>query len=187
MEVGSHTLSHPKLSKLSNKEWKNEIKGSKNHLEDELGIAIETFCYPYGDYKTNNEFFIFTASPSNRALPNKERIYAILGDEVSKVYQFQKFNGGKVIKDVFNGTEYLVVGNADLIYSFELNESQSTLNFEYDFNNSESFFKDNEGNKWSIFGKAIEGPRAGEVLKASKSVVSFWFAIAAFYPNPLIY
>ena len=143
--------------------------------------------YPYGDYKTNHDFFLFTASPSNNALPNKERVYAIIADGVSKVYQFQNFTGGKVIKDFFNGKEYLIVGNENLIYSYELNESQSDLNFEYDFNNSESFFRDDEGSKWSIFGKAIEGSRKGELLNASNSVVSFWFAIAAFYPNPIIY
>ena len=37
----------------------------------------------------------------------------------------------------------------------------------YDYNNSESFFRDDEGSKWSIFGKAIEGSRKGELLNAS--------------------
>ncbi|WP_303318699.1 DUF3179 domain-containing (seleno)protein [Flavivirga abyssicola] len=54
-------------------------------------------------------------------------------------------------------------------------------------NNFKAFFKDNEGNKWSIFGKTIEGPREGETLLSVKSVVSYWFAIAAFYPYPEIY
>ncbi|NOR27236.1 MAG: DUF3179 domain-containing protein [Lutibacter sp.] len=166
--------------------WKKLYPNTKV-LSLETGFSRNYNNYPYGDYKTNQEFFIFTASPSNDALPNKERVYAILDDKESKIYQFDKFNNGNVIKDVFNGKEYLVVGNENLIYSFELNVSQSTLNFEYDFNNSEVFFKDDEGNKWSIFGKAIEGPRTGEVLKGAKSVMSFWFAIAAFYPNPEIY
>ena len=77
-----------------------------------------------------------------------------------------------------------------------MNNSNSHLDFEYDFkeNNPDSgtdntnvFFKDNEGNKWTIFGEAIDGPRTGEKLMATKSVVSYWFAIAAFYPNPKIY
>jgi len=166
--------------------WKKLYPNTKV-LSLETGFSRNYNFYPYGDYKTNQDFFLFTASPSNDALPNKKRIYAILDEDVSKVYQFEKFNGGKVIKDVFNGIEYLVVGNENLINSFELNAGELDLNFEYDFNNSETFFKDNEGNKWSIFGEAIEGPRTGEQLKASKSVVSFWFAIAAFYPNPKIY
>ncbi|AMC11817.1 hypothetical protein Lupro_11305 [Lutibacter profundi] len=168
------------------KTWKALYPNTKV-LSIDTGFSRDYNNYPYGDYKTNNDFFLFTASPSNDALPNKERVYAILDNDISKVYQFQKFSGGKVIKEVFNGKEYLVVGNENLIYSFELNLSQSNLNYQYDFNNSEIFFKDNEGNKWSIFGEALEGPRVGEKLKISKSVVSFWFAIAAFYPNPEIY
>ena len=166
--------------------WKALYPNTKV-LSLETGFSRNYGNYPYGGYKTNQDFFIFSASPSNDALPNKERVYAIIGDDVSKVYQFQKFTNGKVIKDLFKGKEILVIGNENLIYSFELNESQSDLVFEYDFNNSETFFKDNEGTKWSVFGKAIEGPRTGEQLKANKSVVSYWFAIAAFYPNPEIY
>lgn len=166
--------------------WKALYPNTKV-LSLETGFSRNYGNYPYGTYKTNQEFFIFSASPSNNALPNKERVYAIIGEAVSKVYQFQKFTNGKVVKELFNRKEILVVGNENLIYSFELNESQADLAFEYDFNNSETFFKDNEGNKWSVFGKAIEGPRTGEQLKANKSVVSYWFAIAAFYPNPEIY
>ena len=166
--------------------WKSLYPNTRV-LSSETGFSRDYNNYPYGTYKTNHDFFIFSASPSNDALPNKERVYAIMDKRVAKVYQFQKFNGGKVIKELFEGTEYLVVGNENLIYSFELNASQLGLNFEYDFNNSEVFFKDNEGNKWSVFGKAIEGPRLGEQLKASNSVVSYWFAIAAFYPDPEIY
>jgi len=61
------------------------------------------------------------------------------------------------------------------------------LTFTYDYQNSEDFFTDNEGNKWNIFGEAIDGPRLGQKLNSSKSVTSLWFAIAAFFPNPSIY
>ena len=166
--------------------WKMLYSNTKV-LSLETGFSRNYGNYPYGDYKTNHDFFLFTASPSNDALPNKERVYAIINQEASRVYQFQKFTGGKVVREMFDGKEYLIVGNENLIYSFELTGSQLDLNFQYDFNNSEVFFKDNEGNKWSIFGKALEGPRVGEVLGFSKSVVSYWFAIAAFYPNPEIF
>lgn len=163
--------------------WKALYPNTKV-LSLETGFSRNYGNYPYGDYKTNHEFFVFSASPLNDELPNKERVYAILDQDVSKVYQFRKFTDGKVIKELFNGKEYLVVGNENLINSFELKDSQSGLTFEYDFNNSESFFKDNEGNKYSVFGKVIEGPNLGEELKTVKGVVSYWFAIAAFYPNP---
>ncbi|HHF7367996.1 TPA: polysaccharide deacetylase family protein [Legionella bozemanae] len=50
MEIGSHSFSHPKLHQIDPKKLGYEISDSKKYLEDELGIAIETFCYPYGGY-----------------------------------------------------------------------------------------------------------------------------------------
>lgn len=179
----------PELVNVVETNWKTwrTLYPNTKVLSLETGFSRNYNNYPYGDYKTNQNFFIFTASPSNNALPNKERIYTIMDGDAAKVYQFQKFNGGKAIKELFNGKEYLVVGNENIINSFELIGSQTSLIFEFSFTNDDQFFKDNEGNKWSVFGKALEGPRTGEVLKTSKSVVSFWFAIAAFYPNPEIY
>jgi hypothetical protein len=166
--------------------WKKMFPLTKV-LSLQTGFNRNYDFYPYGGYKTNHGYFLFSASPSNSALPNKQRVYAIMNQDVSKVYQFSSFNGGKAIRDTFNGKEYLVVGNENLITAFEIGLDYSDLTFEYDFNDSVTFFKDNEGNEWNVFGEAIEGVRKGEVMKSSKSVVSFWFAIAAFYPNPEIY
>ena len=166
--------------------WKALYPNTKV-LTVNTGFSRSYGNYPYGDYKSNHDFFIFSASPSNSALPNKERVYAIINDEKSKVYQYQKFSEGKAIKEIFNGKQYLIVGNKEVIHAFELNESQFDLIFEYNFDSSGAFFSDDEGNKWSAFGKAIAGSRAGQQLKGVKSVVSFWFAIAAFYPNPTVY
>jgi len=156
-------------------------------LSLDTGFSRNYDVYPYGNYKTDNNYFIFTASPANDALPNKERVFALINGEASRVYQFSKFAVGKALKENFNGKDYLVVGNENLLHAFELDANQASLSFEFSFTNSEEFFKDDEGNTWSVFGKALSGPRAGEQLKFATSVVSYWFAIAAFYPNPEIY
>ena len=49
-EFGSHTLSHPHLRDLKSSEKWEEISGSKKYLEDLLGLGINFFCYPYGEY-----------------------------------------------------------------------------------------------------------------------------------------
>ncbi len=49
-EIGSHTLTHPFLTKISLKEAREEISASKKKLEDIFGVAIRHFCYPYGDW-----------------------------------------------------------------------------------------------------------------------------------------
>ncbi len=48
--IGSHTLSHPKLSRLDPEVQRRELCDSKAVLEDWLGKPVETFCYPFGDY-----------------------------------------------------------------------------------------------------------------------------------------
>jgi peptidoglycan/xylan/chitin deacetylase (PgdA/CDA1 family) len=50
MKVGSHTLSHPRLSTLERSAKRREIVESKQALEDRLGIPIHHFCFPYGDH-----------------------------------------------------------------------------------------------------------------------------------------
>lgn len=50
IEVGGHTVSHPKLSSKTLDIQKQEILQGKIFLEDVLGISIETFSYPFGDF-----------------------------------------------------------------------------------------------------------------------------------------
>ena len=50
MEVGSHTLDHPNLPKLSPEVADYQIKQSKIELEDIIGKEVGAFCYPYGGY-----------------------------------------------------------------------------------------------------------------------------------------
>jgi peptidoglycan/xylan/chitin deacetylase (PgdA/CDA1 family) len=49
-DIGSHTLSHPRLTQLSLPKAKEEITSSRKKLEDLFGRPIQHFCYPYGDW-----------------------------------------------------------------------------------------------------------------------------------------
>jgi peptidoglycan/xylan/chitin deacetylase (PgdA/CDA1 family) len=49
-EIGGHTLTHPRLPDISLDEARREIVEGKDALEEELGHAVTTFCYPYGAY-----------------------------------------------------------------------------------------------------------------------------------------
>lgn len=54
--IGSHTLTHPNLTKLSKAEQTTEIYNSKIMIEDILGTEVNSFAYPYGIYnKTSLE------------------------------------------------------------------------------------------------------------------------------------
>ncbi|HET8675281.1 MAG TPA: polysaccharide deacetylase family protein [Blastocatellia bacterium] len=50
MEIGSHTVSHPILTNVSEAVLQAELKESKARLEAELGHTVKLFCYPNGDY-----------------------------------------------------------------------------------------------------------------------------------------
>lgn len=49
MSIGSHTLTHPHLSRLPAADLRREVVDSKHRLEDALGVEIISFCYPYGN------------------------------------------------------------------------------------------------------------------------------------------
>jgi peptidoglycan/xylan/chitin deacetylase (PgdA/CDA1 family) len=49
-EIGSHSLTHPFLTRLSAEQAREEITASRKKLEDLFGRPIEHFCYPYGDW-----------------------------------------------------------------------------------------------------------------------------------------
>jgi peptidoglycan/xylan/chitin deacetylase (PgdA/CDA1 family) len=50
MSIGSHTLTHPRLARLDGPSLRREIVDSKHRLEDALGVAVTSFCYPYGNW-----------------------------------------------------------------------------------------------------------------------------------------
>jgi len=50
LEIGSHTMTHPHLSHLSDDEIRTEIRDSKHRLEDLIGREVASLAYPYGDY-----------------------------------------------------------------------------------------------------------------------------------------
>ncbi|HFD12307.1 MAG TPA: polysaccharide deacetylase family protein [Crenotrichaceae bacterium] len=52
MEIGSHSMTHPKLNKIPVSRLQNEILESRHRLEDQLGKPVTSFCYPKGRYNT---------------------------------------------------------------------------------------------------------------------------------------
>ena len=48
IEVGSHSMTHAKLSGLGPESLEEEVSGSRQVLSEVLGKAVDGFCYPYG-------------------------------------------------------------------------------------------------------------------------------------------
>ena len=48
LEIGAHTLSHPRLTELPEPAMRGEIAAGRQILEELLGTGVQQFCYPYG-------------------------------------------------------------------------------------------------------------------------------------------
>lgn len=79
-EIGSHTLSHPDLTKYAEDVVRSQVTKSKQTIEENIGETVTSFCYPSGKYNqltldmvkeakytlavtTNNGYHNFLSSP----------------------------------------------------------------------------------------------------------------------------
>jgi peptidoglycan/xylan/chitin deacetylase (PgdA/CDA1 family) len=61
VEIGAHTLTHPRLSKLTFEEQRKEIIESTTTLGEILGKTVQGFAYPYGsilDFDRRSKRFV---------------------------------------------------------------------------------------------------------------------------------
>lgn len=86
--IGSHTVSHPVMSKLTKIEQNEEIENSFNFLESNLQLDLKTYCHPYGGFHSFNEETV-------RALAKKEVAFSfnveprdICDDDLASSIQF---------------------------------------------------------------------------------------------------
>ena len=63
-ELGAHTLTHPTLTEIDDKQAREEIIGSKTWLEGVIGKPVPSFCYPKGMYTTSHRNMVQDAGYS---------------------------------------------------------------------------------------------------------------------------
>ncbi|MEX0769689.1 MAG: DUF3179 domain-containing (seleno)protein, partial [Balneolaceae bacterium] len=152
----------------------------------------------YGqDYLVNHDRILFPVKNRNDRLSNKDRVHGIIADDVAnesatvRVYPINKFGPGvNIVSDHINGREFIIVGSSDLNFAsaFEAAlKDGKRPDFEPVQNDLPVILTDEEGNRWDIFGYAVEGPREGEQLLPAKSYTGYWFAWADFFPELEIY
>lgn len=57
MEIGSHTVTHPILSSVTDEESWDELTRSRAQIEEGIGRTVNCFCYPngmHGDYRPSH-------------------------------------------------------------------------------------------------------------------------------------
>jgi peptidoglycan/xylan/chitin deacetylase (PgdA/CDA1 family) len=52
MEIGSHTITHPDLTKVTQSQLVNEMSQSQTTLQNAIGAPVLNFAYPYGAYNS---------------------------------------------------------------------------------------------------------------------------------------
>jgi peptidoglycan/xylan/chitin deacetylase (PgdA/CDA1 family) len=50
VQFGAHTCTHPVLTTISSNRAEEEITLSRKQLENRLGVPVDFFAYPYGEY-----------------------------------------------------------------------------------------------------------------------------------------
>lgn len=170
--------------------WK-ELYPSTRVLSTQTGYNRSYGRYPYGGYRTEDDLLIFPVSQRDDRLPGKERVHGILFPDHTRIYTFREFEKGiKVVHDSHQGRDVVVVGSKEdnFLVSFNNDPGDGTL---LTFSPLEGAYpavmSDQEGNRWDLFGRALDGPRTGAQLQAVPSFMGYWFSFAAFYPGLSIY
>lgn len=60
-EIGSHTMTHPWLTRIAPEQAREEITASRKRLEDLFGVPVRHFCYPYGDWSPETRTLVAEA------------------------------------------------------------------------------------------------------------------------------
>jgi peptidoglycan/xylan/chitin deacetylase (PgdA/CDA1 family) len=75
-EVGSHTRHHARLKQITPGESMDEIEACKTELEGTLDVAVNHFCYPYGDYEASHVQMAKTAGYETATTTQRGRCHS---------------------------------------------------------------------------------------------------------------
>jgi hypothetical protein len=147
--------------------------------------------YPYGDYKTNHNSLLFPVNKTDIRLQAKKRVLGIMKGQNAKVYPMDRFGEEtQLVFDTFQDELLAVIGNKKANLAVVLNRRLSdgtVLDLALVGAADPWLLKDQEGNQWNLFGKAIAGPREGESLEPIPQMIGFWFSWPPFFEGIEIY
>ena len=155
-------------------------------LNNQTGFARNYSRYPYGDYKTNDDYILFPTEHRDFSLDAKDRVHLIVETAGEKQTASVVPSDRSLFVERGN---MLIIGDVSLniFVSFYDEVADGTdLSFVASERALPIILEDNEGNVWNIFGEAVEGPRTGEKLKSTYSMMSYWFPIASMYDETLL-
>ncbi len=166
--------------------WK-ELFPDAMVLNRATGFNRDYSNYPYGDYRTNDSNLLFPVNNDDDRLPAKERVLSIIGPTASKAYSIELFDTPKVIIDVVDGTEMIIIGDKEqnILLAFENNLDLTNLFIAV--NQLPVVATRPDGTKIYSDGSIQGGPSDGAILDHPETFIGYWFALGAFYPDMEIY
>ena len=170
--------------------WK-EMYPETSVLSQNTGHSRDYGRYPYGDYRTSDNYLIFPVANEDNRIPNKERVLGIIQSGDIRVYRFSDLEIGlTVFQDVLGGKNIVIAGNREdnFMLAYVNDPGDGTLlSFSAVHGQYPVVMSDDEGNMWDVNGTAVSGPRRGARLGIIPSFMGYWFSFAAFYPDLSIY
>lgn len=187
---------------VSWEEWRTANPEGKV-LSRDTGFSRNYGVNPYEGYdRIGQRPFLFQDDVDGR-LPATERVVAVEIGGQAAAYPFGVLEGQAPV------AVHDSVGSTDIVVFFEKGTSSAldaaviaegrdvgaagvylptvggrALSFEA---NPDGFVDRETGTTWSLLGKAVDGPLAGESLEPVSHVDTFWFAWAAFQPETVIW
>ena len=170
-------------------------------LSRDTGFSRRYGQNPYGGYdQADNPPFLFDGELDGR-LAAKDRVVDVSIDGVTAVFPFLTLEEERVVNYTVNNQDLAVFFKSGTLSAldkgsikdsrdvgatgvFERTVDSHNLTFRFD---GENFVDDQTGSIWNIFGQAVEGPLSGQKLNPVIHTNIFWFAIAAFRPDAMIY
>ncbi|MCI0885304.1 MAG: DUF3179 domain-containing protein, partial [Chloroflexi bacterium] len=171
-------------------------------LSQDTGFGRSYGINPYDFYDSSSRPFLFNGEVDDR-FPAMERVLATIVGETNKAYPFSVISEKRAVNDEVAGEPIVVFwgdeSTASALSDPEIAEGRSVgtgaaylrtvdgqvLTFRPA---GEDLFKDNEtGTTWTLLGKGVDGPLAGEKLEPVIADTPLWFAWAAFNDGSPVY
>jgi peptidoglycan/xylan/chitin deacetylase (PgdA/CDA1 family) len=101
VEIGSHSVSHPHLTALDDKQLEEELVASKQALEDKLGKPVTAFAYPYGEYDRRVVESVIDSGYS--CAFTTRHLYASRDSNVFQIPRFEPLQSVNHLVELFEG------------------------------------------------------------------------------------
>jgi len=172
---------------MSWKAWKALFPDSRV-MNTDTGFNRNYGVYPYGDYKTDNQRFIFPVDPFDDSLLAKERALGVFSGNRSSAYSINLFDNGRVINDQIGDEQFIIAGSREDNFMVAFKAGHSFDNLVFDKTNYPVIAVSDNGEQLSFTGAVLDS-EGNEIdrLEFAESFVGFWFSLGGFYPRMEVY